>query len=203
MLLVGIAAGMRGKTKIGEVVISERVVGYELAALVRKPESCEAQEAPRPDIIRPSYKMRQLLAAYISSDTKSRVAEILASMKVGFPGPPEGHEEARWRGDVASEALVALSTIASGEKLLRNPEKLVSLRANMYGKIEVGEMEASGFGKSCEADGRQWAVVRGISDFGDDLKDDRFHELAADCAAATALDLADYFMESGDFVHAA
>src|SRR4051812_45903700 len=34
VLLMGIAAGFRGKVRIGEVVFSERVVAYEKAALV-------------------------------------------------------------------------------------------------------------------------------------------------------------------------
>jgi hypothetical protein len=33
-----------------------------------------------------------------------------------------------------------------------------------------------------------WLVVRGISDFGDDLKDDRFHDFAARAAATVVVD---------------
>src|SRR5262245_45630396 len=42
VLLMGIAAGIRGKVKIGEVVLSERVVAYEPAALVVMPGGAPA-----------------------------------------------------------------------------------------------------------------------------------------------------------------
>ena len=81
--------------------------------------------------------------------------------------------------NVASAISVRTATIASGEKLLRDPAKLLEVRRDIHGKVEVGEMEASGLVEACRLRGIPWLVIRGISDFGDDLKDDRFHHLAA------------------------
>ncbi len=67
------------------------------------------------------------------------------------------------------------------------------MRETQHGKIEAGEMEAIGFWTACTRQGVRWLVVRGISDFGDELKDDRFHVLASAAAAAVTAD----FIERG------
>jgi len=92
------------------------------------------------------------------------------------PAAPEGREE-EYREHVASAVSVALGTIASGEKLLRDRAKLGTLRTEMHGKVEAGEMEAAGLVEGCRRSKVAWRVIRGISDFGDELKDDRFHAL--------------------------
>jgi nucleoside phosphorylase len=57
VILVGIAAGIRGLTKIGEVVISDRVVAYEPAALEKKGR--KAVEIPRPEMPRIEHPLEQ------------------------------------------------------------------------------------------------------------------------------------------------
>lgn len=43
VLLMGIAAGVRDKVRIGEVVLSDRVVAYEPAALIRSASGTKEQ----------------------------------------------------------------------------------------------------------------------------------------------------------------
>jgi nucleoside phosphorylase len=52
-------------------------------------------------------------------------------------------------------------------------------------------MEAAGFSQACQDRDRPvpWFVVRGVSDFGDDLKNDTFHTWAASAAATYLLGL--------------
>lgn len=47
-------------------------------------------------------------------------------------------------------------------------------------------MEAAGFGTACNQRETPvpWFIVRGVSDFGDDFKDDLFHSWAAHAAAS-------------------
>ncbi len=54
-------------------------------------------------------------------------------------------------------------------------------------------MEAAGFVEACRRHDVNWFVFRGVSDFGDQFKDDRFHEFAARAAAAVMAD----FIEHG------
>ncbi|MNN09886.1 5'-methylthioadenosine/S-adenosylhomocysteine nucleosidase [compost metagenome] len=79
------------------------------------------------------------------------------------------------------------ATVASGEKLLRDPEKFLALR-ELHGKTEVAEMEGAGLFAACANFGKPVLMVRGISDFGDSVKDNRFHLLAAKAAAAVTVD---------------
>ena len=72
---------------------------------------------------------------------------------------------------------------------------LLHVRENVHGKIEVGEMEAAGFVEACRPGDVQWLVVRGISDFGDTLKNDAFHDLAARAAATVLVDFLTHGLE--------
>jgi nucleoside phosphorylase len=63
---------------------------------------------------------------------------------------------------------------------------MIDAANDLHQQIRAGEMEAAGFVHSCinAFPPVPWYVIRGISDFGDDLKDDRFHRLAASAVAA-------------------
>jgi nucleoside phosphorylase len=182
-LLMGIAAGIQGKVRIGNVVLSERVVAYEPGALVRKAGKASVEQ--RPEIDRAPYSILQDVAAYQVVPKRLRVAFNQAGGKI--PKPTKG-KEAEFRDHVATSITARVSTIASGEKLLRDPSKLRSIREGIHGRAEVGEMEATGVVEACRPRNVPWLVVRGISDFGDEFKDDRFHDFAARAAAAVLVD---------------
>jgi hypothetical protein len=114
-----------------------------------------------------------------------------------IPVAPAG-QEAEFAAHVATSITVRRSTIASGEKLLRDPSKLHAVR-RLHGKVEVGEMEAAGFVAACRIGAVPWMVIRGISDFGDELKDDRFHELAACAASAVVHDFVTHGLDLGGY----
>ena len=180
VLLMGIAAGLRGKVRIGEVVLSDRVVAYEPAALIRS--AGVATEHPRPEIERAPHAMIQDVVSYRMEPTRLRKAFARAGGIV--PAAAAGRED-EFRAYVANTITARQGTIASGEKLLRDPAKLLAVR-ELHGKTEVGEMEAAGVVEACRRGSVSWLVIRGISDFGDELKDDRFHTFAS-CAAAAVL----------------
>jgi nucleoside phosphorylase len=183
LLLMGIAAGVRGRIRIGEVVLSDRVVAYEPAALVR--EAGDAKVQPRPEIDRAPFKMLQDVTAY--RPDPERLRDLFARAGGTFPRAPEVKAEL-YGAEVAASIASRVGTIASGEKLLRDPAKLQALRAEVHGKVELGEMEAAGIVDACRPGAVPWLVVRGISDFGDEFKDDAFHGFAARAAAAVMVD---------------
>lgn len=180
VLLMGIAAGIRDKVRIGEVVLSDRVVAYEPAALIRSASGAAVQ--PRPEIDRAPHTMIQDVVTYRPEPARLHVAFVRAGGAVPAAG---AGQEAEFHAHVASAITARLGTIASGEKLLRDPGKLLAVR-ELHGKTEVGEMEAAGLVDGCRRGSVPWLVIRGISDFGDALKDDRFHAFAA-CAAAAVM----------------
>ena len=192
-LLMGIAAGMRGKVRIGDVVLSERVVAYEPAAVVSAGGT--TVEEPRPEIERPPHSMLQDAVTY--RPAPDRVHSAFVRSGGAIPAAPPG-QEAEFAAHVATSIAVRRSTIASGEKLLRDPSKLHAVR-RLHGKVEVGEMEAAGFVAACRISAVPWMVFRGISDFGDELKDDRFHGLAACAASAVLFDFVTHGLDLGRF----
>jgi tetratricopeptide (TPR) repeat protein/nucleoside phosphorylase len=188
VLLVGIAAGRRGKVRIGDVVLSERVVAYEPAAVVGTPEGGSREEL-RAEIRPIPHRMSQAVAHYKLDDERLRAR--FRQGGVTSPPPTSGSETLH-QGHVATWPNVKAATIASGEKLLRDSARLAEI-CSLHGKIEAVEMEAVGVMVSCERNGIPWLVVRGVSDFGDELKDDRFREFASRAAAAVLVD----FIEHG------
>ncbi|HYO71315.1 MAG TPA: AAA family ATPase [Archangium sp.] len=195
VLLVGIAAGMRGKVRIGEVVLSERVVAYEQAALVAGRDGVR-QVQHRPEISRVPHGLQQDVLNY--RPHTGRLAETFAGILGRFPSPPRGQKKV-WKEHVASSLTChAQVTIASGEKLLRDPDKLREVRRDNHGRVEVGEMEAAGLVEACWLANVPWLVIRGISDFGDELKDDTFHGLASRAAAAVMADFIAHGLDLGE-----
>lgn len=185
MILVGIAAGMKGKVRIGEVIIGDRVVDYESASV--EDVKGEVKLEPRPEVPRISQAVKQDLASYFP-ETK-RLNTLFKKIGGKYPVPNSEAQAKRFPRDVASKIIVKpFTTIASGQKLLRKPQYLRTLRRTVHGKIEVGDMEASGFAKACDKLRTDWMVVRGISDFGDKFKNDEFHSFAATSATAALVD---------------
>lgn len=173
VMMLGIAAGLRDKCKLGEVVLAERVVAYEGAAFV-KGGNIEA----RPEISRLNMRVRQDVSSYLSNRTtlKSRLTESYKALGIEFPAGP-----------VAQDVMPKTVTAASGEKLLRDPDKFRAMR-ELHGKIEVAEMEGAGLFAACANFDKPVLMVRGISDFGDHKKGNKFHLLAAQAAAAVTVD---------------
>jgi len=177
VMLLGIAAGLRGKCALGEVVIAERVVAYEGAALIEG-----GKVEARPEITRLSMRVRQDVSSYLSNRTtlESRLTNSYKALGIEFPD----HVEA---GPVAQGVMPKTVTVASGEKLLRDPEKFLGMR-ELHGKTEVAEMEGAGLFAACANFGKPVLMVRGISDFGDSKKENGFHLLAAKAAAIVTVD---------------
>lgn len=177
VMMLGIAAGLRSKCALGEVVLAERVVAYEGAAFVEG-GTVEA----RPEITRLNMRVRQDVSSYLSNraSLESRLMESYKALGIEFPDYVEA-------GPVAEGVIPKTATVASGEKLLRDPDKFLGMR-ELHGKIEVAEMEGAGLFAACANFGKPVLMIRGISDFGDSKKDNRFHLLAAKAAAAVTVD---------------
>ena len=178
VVMIGIAAGMRKKTALGDVVIADRAVAYEGAALL-----AGGQVEARAETYRPAFSTQQDVSNYLASALSVTARLELARVKQGLQFP-----DSSTAGDVSKSVMPKAATIASGEKLLRDPEKFRQLR-ELHGKVEVAEMEAAGIFAACTQHSVPSLVIRGISDFGDKKKDNSFHELASRAAAIVAADM--------------
>ncbi|PFH12390.1 nucleoside phosphorylase [Collimonas sp. PA-H2] len=177
VVMLGIAAGMRDKCKLGEVVISDRMVAYEGGAALEG-----GKVEARPEITKLRTKVQQDLNGYLANTTAARVRleRAYSAAEVVFPIETDA-------GPIVTDLMPRPATIASGELLLRDPVKFRALR-ELHGKTEVAEMEGAGVFAACAQRDVPVLVIRGISDFGDSLKDNRFHALAAKAAAVVTAD---------------
>lgn len=198
-ILLGIAGGIRGKTKIGQTIFGDKIVHYEPAALIADAKG-ERQES-RSDMTDLDVGVGQMLTAYLAD--KQALVRIGADEH--FPRrdalPPELTVRPDVQENVADDPSVNFAAFASGEKLLRDANKIRSFRENIHGRIEVVEMEAAGFVTACRHSRLPCLVVRGISDFGDTLKDDAFHAYAAKRVAAVAVDFVGNGLDFGLLPH--
>ncbi len=183
ILLMGIAAGIRGKIKIGQVVFAERVVAYESGA-AEDDERGNASFRHRPDTNRPSHALWQDVVNYRPDADRIRARFEDANGRI--PDPANGQEDA-FDAYVVRSLSSSLATVASGETLFKSRSLLAKLR-DVHGKIEAADMEGAGFFEGCRRSNTPCLVIRGISDFGDEFKDDRFHEFASRAAAAVMAD---------------
>lgn len=180
VLMMGIAAGLRDKMSLGEVIVSERVVYYEGGAALDG-----GILAPRPDIQRPGLPTLQDMNAYFGTASLSDRLQAQAD-ELGFSMPAKSKA-----GKVSARLAVSPATIASGELLIRDPELFKSFR-DLHDKACVAEMEAHGVYDACNKQQVPVLVIRGISDFGDSSKDNTFHRVASEAAAIVTKDYATY-----------
>ena len=194
MFIVGIGGGYRAKTKIGEVIFSDRVVAYESQAVVG-PRGNISQEA-RFDTERSPYTIMQDLTAWLADDHReTRMRKRFVQIGGTVPKAKKGQAK-KYRKYLSPPLSARLGTLASGEKLVKNPDFFTALR-KVHGKIEVVEMEAVGLTEACRTANVPWLVTRGISDFGDSFKNDHFHEYASTAATVALADFVGNALELG------
>lgn len=190
VLLVGIAAGIRNEVKIGSVVLSERVWDYEKGA-VSTGRRGQLKRIPRPSAPPLPFAIQQDITHYLSvAGLGNRINSQFKQIGGVYP---VSAGTMRRRDPIANSPEVLVATVASGNKLLRNPRFLQRLEATGHGRIKVGEMEAYGLFTACHQEATHWLVIRGVSDFGDKVKSDHYHQFAAQMAAAATRD----FIERG------
>lgn len=185
IILVGIAAGMRDKLRIGDVIVPKTVVDITLK-VVR-----DGREELRPVITDWASPVKQMMAGF-EFDEKTYQERCRASF--GAPIPPPSGQEEDFATHVTFSPIVADNALGTDDDLLKASsafDRLLTVHQN----IRAAEMEAGGLIKACKNHHppRTWLVVRGISDFGDEFKHDGFHRLAS-CSAATWVR---YFLEDG------
>lgn len=153
-LLFGIAAGLKEKCSLGDVVVSTKVVGYEPAR-----KEIEGSIG-RPQFFEPPHILLQDVLFFDPHEYNylCRLNSVLNENEnklIGKDFTPTIHT----------------AIIASGEKLIVDGS-IDELRRTIHEKIRAVEMEALGFATACRTREKEipWLVVRGISDYGDPSK---------------------------------
>lgn len=178
-VLIGMAAGVRNKTKLGHVVLSESVVAYEGVKLTR--------EGVVPSFRTHTVPMRRVrqMAALGQEDPnwQERLrSEIIVAE--GYEQPPDHDGEAfdeNWRCEVTTGVVLAGGT-------LFEDGSIPALANDVHARTKAVEMEGAGFSSACAEYGIEWLVVRGIADYGEPDRAKGWQFVAAYAAAAVVRD---------------
>lgn len=160
VLMVGIAGGVAtAGVRLGDVVVARNVHYYEPA------KDTPAGEQLRSDEYFSSLLLWDRARSYEAADWKDEV-------RVEAPTEHQGF---------VPRAL--FGTIASGERVIADQAVLDALRQRSP-KLMAVAMEGAGIARAVAGTDSRFLEVRGISDLADQQKDDRWHDYAANGAAA-------------------
>ena len=168
--LIGMAAGLRGSVKKGDIVIASWVVAYEFARVTRRKYVDRAK--PYQADMRSVQKVSQVTESYPSWGESLR-AEIRSVPQ--FRGIERGEPEKltqQWRPKVKTGVIFA------GSRLIEDGS-IRKLKEQINDRGLAAEMEGAGFAAACSALRIPWLVIRGIADYGDQdvSTTDRGHEV--------------------------
>lgn len=161
VLMVGIAGGIRGRVRLGDVLVSTQVFYYELA-----------RQTPHGTECRPLSLIADhlLLHNAQNSNDASWVGLITA--------------RPRMQKDVESPR-VHFGPFAVGDKIVAD-RRFISELLKLCPKLIGIEMESYGIASAaaCAPDRPRFLAIRGVSDYADEHKDDSCRQLASAAAAA-------------------
>lgn len=177
LILCGIAGGMRDKVKIGDLVIPRAVVDKSVKVI----EDGELKARP---VITGLLKGVEQMNAAIEISSEDLHKEF-ARLSPKLIEAPEG-KEAEYKKHIAQTPSVHEAAILSDNLLVRDPSVIVDAANELHQQIRATEMEAGGFVHACNNvyPPIPWFLIRGISDFGDDFKNDLFHDHASKAVGA-------------------
>jgi nucleoside phosphorylase len=171
ILLVGIAAGIGKNINLGDVVVSEQLIDYELGKLT------DSGEFPR-------FPVYQSNSALLASLRDFRDSSWTAKVKVPRPD-----------GSFNTLPIVhPPGDVFCGNKVVADSQTITRL-LNYFPKAIALEMESVGIASRLAQMGEppHFAMIKGICDKGDPSKGDNWQEYAAEVAAAYATSFLDSF----------
>lgn len=171
VFMVGIAAGVKGKVNLGDVLVADQILYYE-----------EQKQKPKRKELRP----RAYPADPYLLDRVKNYNEVVWHELVESPRPT----------DFASpdKPQVHFAPVAVGEKIVAD-QAIVNELQQIHAKISGIEMESFGVALAAAnaLERPRFLAIRGISDFADSQKNDDWHTYAADVSASFAIG----FLRSG------
>ncbi|HEY1916813.1 MAG TPA: 5'-methylthioadenosine/S-adenosylhomocysteine nucleosidase [Streptosporangiaceae bacterium] len=166
LILVGIAAGAPGSLAEmlpGDILIPDQIVGYELAKVTRGGAE-RRYEVYRSDV------------GLLEHVRSLRSADWAAGIPVPRPGDPSGR----------LRPLIHIGPVLTGDKVIADGPTLAELRLAWPKAIAV-EMESLGVALAAYQNGVGFLMIKAVSDFADEKKNDEWHRYAAFAAARFAV----------------
>ncbi len=170
-VLVGMAAGLKTKTKIGDVVVAyPGVLDYE--GMRRESDG----DKKRPDFYKLDLMVRKDLDNFKPelAGWHKRFKKALKGLRSANLAPAACE---KWSPSFHKGIVLA------GEILIADGS-LPEMQAEYSERVRAAEQEGSGFARMCEENAIPWLVFRGVADYGDPKKKGDFQS-AATLAAMT------------------
>jgi nucleoside phosphorylase len=167
IFMVGIAGGFHDVEhdfRLGDVVVPDRIVGYEQAKV--RPEGVEQ----RYEVVPPDWELLQVARRLEPGEWALRVAATR----------PDGQG-----GRIIPRAF--FGPVFSGEKVIADGTAVEALRNPHWHKALGVEMEGLGVAIAAYRGGPGFLMVRAVSDFANAAKNDDWHAYAAEAAARFAV----------------
>ncbi|WP_326640436.1 hypothetical protein OG884_36265 [Streptosporangium sp. NBC_01755] len=180
VVLVGIGGGIHAGIKIGDVVVTPRVVYYDLRKETPDGQQRRGEEREAP----------------------AAIGHAVNSFFIDYDEPATF--QATDDNGITREYRALTGPIGSGEAVIADAEsKIIRYLREFNNKMLAVDMEAGGLTQAFhEQDGSQavrgWLVVRGISDDASSTKNDDYHDIAALHAATILRSLLPYLHLSTD-----
>ena len=178
MCLVGTAAGIHGKARIGDVVVPSKIQDRTLRVFRDGKFSTRGGSSHRPGLVEGMTKVRTFSADEFKLEYGSALTDDISRAA-------SAAREKRLAADEFSGELQVLDgSLTSDNVLIRDEAYFAGIVQEVDEKCRGGDMESAGFVNACQTEDSDfpWLICRGISDFGDDRKDDSFQLLAAKSA---------------------
>lgn len=166
VLMVGIAGGVEGKVRLGDVVVARHACYYEPAKL-------------RPDGDEPREQQFHADAMLLGRAQHYEESDWTAQIDVPRPGDAAAG---------ANHPRAHVGAIACGEKVVSDLEELTAI-VKVCPKMLAVAMEGAGVARAVLTVDRhpRYLEIRGVSDYAGPDKNDGWHEYAANAAAAFAI----------------
>mgnify|MGYP003564906791 CR=1 FL=1 len=164
LILVGIAAGLGKEVKLGDIVVSDQIVDYELGKIT------PTGTAPRWSVYRSDPRLKEKLANYKNTDWTKHIAS------------------KRPVGNQSVIPAVHTGVVLSGNKVIAD-EKTAGALGSIWTRATAIEMEASGIASALylKEQSPSFIMIKGICDHADSKKDDKWQLYAAEAAGAFAM----------------
>jgi nucleoside phosphorylase len=161
LLLVGIAGGLDKEIPLGDVVVSDQIVHYELGKITAEGFT------PRWSVYRPDPELLERARSWPNQNWQQYIRAVRPA-KAGAP-------------------MLHSGILLSGDKVIADDKTADALRS-VWRKAAAIDMEAAGAASALYhmKSPPSFLVFRGICDYADHSKNDIWQEYAADAAASCA-----------------
>lgn len=190
VFLLGMAAGLKGKVSVGDVVAANGVHYYEPSSLRHD------GPIPRPEHKSEPRELYYNVLYYEGAELNERLQEVMARTPRERL-PEELARSKRKRMSHKPELHLERSIVASGEMLLEDGEFLKALATERDGRIRAADTEAYGFAVGFD-NLVPWGIFRGISDYGELPRPTDWQYLATATAAIALRDFLETEFEPSD-----